>query len=294
MPASFLRAGANEIVVAASNSWGPGGFSSTADKLAFEVADGERISLAEGWRYAVGAIRDMPPRAPWDANAGIGVMHNKMIAPLGPIALKGAAWYQGESDVGVPGYADRLRELFAGWRRQFGTQAQMLVVQLPNFGELTDRPGNWGWAELREQQRQAVASDANAALVATLDVGEADDLHPPDKLPVGLRLAMAAQGQSMPMPLEVSKLGEAYVVFLDGIGGRLHAWSGAPLGVELCGETQETCRYAPAAATADRLIVQGDNLPMTRVRYAWSDAPIVNLTDGRALPIPGFELPIKR
>jgi sialate O-acetylesterase len=83
----------------------------------------------------------------------------------------------------------------------------------------------------------------------------------------------------MPTPTHVAKLGEGYAVFMEGTGGRLHTWSGNRiLGVELCGETQDSCRYAVAVAA--------------RVRYAWSDAPVVNLFDGRGLPIPGFELPI--
>ena len=294
IPPGYLRAGANEIVFAASNSYGPGGFQSAADKLAFTVAGGERIPLAEGWRYAIGAIREMPPRAPWDANAGIGVMHNKMIAPLGRFALKGAAWYQGESDVGIPGYADRLRELFAGWRQQFGPQARMLVVQLPNYETVAEKPVDAGWAEVREQERRAVAADGNAALIPTLDVGQRDNLHPPDKLQVGLRLAAAAQGKPMPMPLRAQGEGDAVAVTFAGVEGGLHSWSGAPLGVELCGETQESCRYAAARVDGDRLLIARDDQPATRVRYAWADAPVVNLFDGRPIPVPGFELEIGR
>jgi sialate O-acetylesterase len=236
----------------------------------------------------------MPPRAPWDANAGIGVMHNRMVAPIGPIAIKGAAWYQGESDVGIPGYADRLRELFAGWRGQFGAEARMLVVQLPNFGDVAERPVGAGWAELRELQRRAVASDANAALIPTLDVGERDDLHPPNKLPVGLRLAAAAQGEPMPMPLGAAREGDTIAVTFAGLDGGLHSWNGPPLGVELCAETQESCRYAQAAIAADRLVVRSDGQPATRVRYAWADAPVVNLFDGRPIPIPTFELAVEQ
>jgi sialate O-acetylesterase len=294
IPPGYLHAGANEIVFAASNSYGPGGFQSTADKLAFTVTGRERIPLAEGWRYAIGALRDMPPRAPWDANAGIGVMHNRMIAPLGHIALAGAAWYQGESDVGLPGYADRLRELLAGWRRQFGAPTKMLVVQLPNYGDLADKPVDAGWARVRDDERLAVAADMNAALIPTLDVGQHDNLHPPDKLPVGLRMAMAAEGKPMPMPVAASVDNGTVTVEFSGIEGGLHAWSGRPLGVELCGAAQDSCRYAAAAVSGDRLLIMGDGMPVTRVRYAWADAPVVNLTDGRPLPIPGFELPILR
>jgi sialate O-acetylesterase len=292
IPPSYLHAGANEIVFAASNSYGPGGFQSTADRLAFTVNGGERIPLGEGWRYAIGQLREMPPRAPWDANAGIGVMHNKMIAPLGRFAMKGAAWYQGESDVGVPGYADRLRELFAGWRGQFGSDMRMLVVQLPNYEMVAEKPVAAGWAEVREQERRAVDADSNAALIPTLDVGQRDNLHPPDKLQVGLRLSMAAQGKPMPMPLRAQSEGGTIAVTFAGVEGGLHAWSGAPLGVELCGETQESCRYAAARVDGDRLLIAGDGRPATRVRYAWADAPVVNLFDARPLPIPGFELAI--
>jgi sialate O-acetylesterase len=292
IPAGYLHAGATEIVFAASNSYGPGGFQSTPDKLAFTVTGGERIPLAEGWRYAIGQVREMPPRAPWDANAGIGVMHNKMIAPLGRFAMAGAAWYQGESDVGIPGYADRLRELFAGWRQQFGPQAKMLVVQLPNYETVAEKPVAAGWAEVREQERRAVAADGNAALIPTLDVGPRDNLHPPDKLQVGLRLAAAAQGKPMPMPVRAVRQGDAVRVGFTGLIGGLHAWSGPPLGVELCGETQESCRYAVARVDGDALVIAGDGKPAARVRYAWADAPVVNLFDARPIPVPGFELDI--
>jgi sialate O-acetylesterase len=293
IPPGYLRAGANEIVFAASNSWGSGGFASGADKLAFTVKGGERIPLGDGWRYSVGSIRAMPPRAPWDGIAGIGVMHNRMVAPLGRIALKGAAWYQGESDVGIPGYAERLSELFAGWRRQFGADKKMLVVQLPNFDTVAEKPVAAGWAEVREQQRRAIAADANGALIPTLDLGERTDLHPPNKLPVGLRLAAAAQEKPMPMPLRATLEGPAIAVTFSGIEGGLHSWSGPPLGLELCGGTQESCRYAAARIDGDRLLIATDGQPVTRVRYAWADAPVVNLFDARPVSIPTFELPVQ-
>src|SRR3546814_13739242 len=90
------------------SDWSSDVCSSDLDRLSFAVTGGETIPLATGWRYAIGGIRAMPPRAPWDANAGIGVMHNRMIAPIGPLALAGAARYQGESDVGIPGHPDLL------------------------------------------------------------------------------------------------------------------------------------------------------------------------------------------
>jgi sialate O-acetylesterase len=295
VPASYLKPGDNEVVVAVSNSWGAGGFTSTADKLAFTIAGGDRIPLGEGWLYSIGATDQAPPRAPWDANAGIGVMHNRMVAPLGRIGLRGAAWYQGESDVGIPGYGDRMRELFAGWRAQFGLQMRMLVVQLANYGPVAEQPGESGWAETREIQRRAVEADGNAALVSAIDIGERTDIHPANKTLLGDRLARAALGEAMPMPQWATREGDAVTVGFTGIEDGLHTWSGPhPLGVELCGATPGSCRFVLATVDGERLVIPTGGQPAARVRYAWADSPVVNLFDGRALPVPGFELEIAR
>ena len=105
---------------------------------------------------------------------------------------------------------------------------------------------------------------------------------------------MAAAGKPMPMPERAVAQGNAVRVRLTGLVGGLHAWSGPPLGVELCAEAQDTCRYATATIDGDDLVIAGDGLPATRVRYAWADAPVVNLFDARPLPVPGFELEIER
>ena len=66
-----------------------------------------------------------------------------------------------------------------------------------------------------------------------------------------------------------------------------------PLGVELCAATQESCRYAIAAVDGDGLTIPDDGKPATRIRYAWAESPVVNLYDGRELPLPTFEVPIE-
>ncbi|MFM9449597.1 sialate O-acetylesterase, partial [Streptomyces acidiscabies] len=77
-----------------------------------------------------------------------------MIAPLGHAAMKGLAWYQGESDVDTPGYADRLKALIAGWRTRFGAGLAVEVVQLANYGAVQLAPGASTWAALRDEQRR--------------------------------------------------------------------------------------------------------------------------------------------
>lgn len=294
VPAKHLKAGENVILIAANNMWDTGGFFAGPDRLAFTAANGTRLPLGADWQYATTTVTDVPPRAPWDANAGVGVMHNAMIAPLGPMKLAGVAWYQGESDAGQPAYDKKLETLFAGWRRQFGPQAKMLVVQLADWGERRSAPTESGWAQLRDEQRRAVVADANAALVTAIDIGEPTDIHPANKNDLGKRLAEAFNGRAMPMPERAQLSGGTVTVSFSGIEGALQVQGGpTALGVELCEAAPGTCRYALARAEGDRLLITiPDGMTPTRVRYAWADAPVVNLVDGGGMPLPGFGLDI--
>lgn len=293
VPGTFLHEGRNEIVFSANNSWGAGGMQSSADRLSFTPTGSSAIPLGEGWEYAATGVSEIPPRAPWDANAGIGVMHNRMIAPIGHFAMKGAAWYQGESDVGIPGYRDRLRELFAGWRRQFGEDMRMLVVQLANYGPTASQPVESGWASLREDERQAVLADKNAALVTAIDIGERTDIHPGNKIVLGQRLALAAQGIGLPMPERAVAGEQVIAVSFAGVEGALASWSSdRVIAVELCGEAQDSCRYATAIVASKTMLIIPDGKPATRIRYAWADSPVVNTYDARGVSLPGFEIPI--
>lgn len=294
VPAEYLREGENEVLIAASNNWDTGGFFAGPDRLFFETGNGATVQLGADWQYSVGAVTTMPPRAPWDAIEGMGVMHNAMIAPLGPMRLAGVAWYQGEADVGKPGYNIRLAQLFQGWRRQFGDQARMLVVQLANYGTRVDHPVESGWATLREEQRQGVLADGNAALVTAIDIGEPSDIHPANKNVLGRRLAMAAQGEGLPMPVAALTGGEVpegmLAVSFDGVEGSLRSYGGPALSFELCGPAEGSCRFVPGTVQDNAVFLPLDGQPVTRVRYAWSDAPTTNLFDARDVAVPGFEL----
>lgn len=291
VPPGFLRAGVNEIMVAVTNTYANGGFASTADKLAFKVEGGKTIPLADGWRYSIAPTTAEPPRSPWDANAGVGLMHNRMIAPLGHFAMDGAAWYQGESDIGTADYAVRMKALIAGWRARFGAGLKVAIVQLANYGSPASAPVNSGWGHMRDVQRRIVMEDPQAWLATAIDLGERTDIHPANKLLLGQRLAMGALGQKLPMPVAAKRMADGVRVTFSGIEGGLHSWSSAEaIGFELC-DAGGTCRFAPAMADGDAVVIKGDARAM-RVRYAWADSPVVNLFDGRSLPVPGFELPI--
>ena len=297
VPRQFLREGANEILIAANNMWDTGGFFGGPERLFFTPGNGDAaIPLGADWEYAISDVEGVPPRAPWDANAGAGVMHNAMIAPLGSMRLAAVAWYQGESDVGQPAYDRKLAALFEGWRAQFGEQTKMLVVQLADFGQRVSEPAESGWAKLRQEQLVAVQADDNADLVTAIDIGEPSDIHPANKNVLGLRLAQAFAGQAMPKPATAVREDDRVIVSFEDLDGDLTAYGGpTALGVELCGSTQDSCRFVYPRLDGQRLVI---DLPAgalaTRVRHAWSDAPIVNLYDAGGRPIPGFELEVEK
>lgn len=294
VPPRFLKSGVNEIMVAVTNTYGNGGFASAPERLFLTQAGGETLPLGEGWRYAIAPTRTYPPRAPWDANAGIGLMHNRMIAPLGHFAMDGAAWYQGESDVDTADYARRMKGLIAGWRARFGPELKVGIVQLANYGPASDKPVESGWAQTRDVQRQIVVDDPKAFLATAIDLGERTDIHPANKLLVAQRLAMGAQGKSLPMPIAAKAEGSTVRVSFSGIEGGLHAWSSdTAIGFELC-DAGGACRFAPGRVDGDAVVLATDGQLVTKVRYGWADSPVVNLFDGRAQAVPGFALDVGR
>lgn len=296
----ILKAGDNEILVLVRNNYGPGGFHGPSEQIKLRFAGGSEKPLLDGWQYArVAADVGTPPVAPWDGPIGVSTLYNGMIAPLGPIGLKGVAWYQGESDVGQPGYDRRLAAMMANWRRQFAApDLPFLIVGLAGWGTPRARPLESGWANLINEQRRTVMADRWSALVSAIDLGGWYELHPTNKQEVGKRLALAArlaaygqsQGKVGPHPLAATRGAPGITVRFTK---PLQALSGAtPIGFELCGPVVGSCRFRPATINGDAVEISDDGQPATRVRYAWADYPIVNLYDIDLLPAPPFELPI--
>ncbi|QNN65140.1 9-O-acetylesterase [Sphingomonas rhizophila] len=289
-----LRAGRNNIVVYARDLWGPGGFKGPAEVLELTLADGSRKPLGTGWRYTRMAENDGPPVPPWGNSSGVSTIYNAMVAPLGPIRLTGVAWYQGEADVGQAGYDRRLSAMMANWRTQFGDpKLPFLIVGLAAWGKPSATPTDSGWAATIDEQRRAVVADRRSALVSAIDLGEWNDIHPANKTDLGHRLAWAANtliaggksGKVGPLPLRAVRQGGDVVVTFSK---PLQALSSSrPIGFELCAAT---CRYAEASIEGATVRLSGTG---TSVRYAWADAPVVNLYDLDLLPAPVFQIPVQ-
>jgi sialate O-acetylesterase len=299
IPVGALHAGANVVVVNDFNTWADGGMLGPGETRAIQFADGSRVPLDGHWLYrAVTEFRDQPPRAPWDAIAGVGTIQNGMVAPIGAYGLKGAAWYQGESDSGSQlRYAPKLKALISQWRSDFGRDLPVAVIQLPNFGPSTTPPVESDWAGLREAQRRAAEGDPRAALVVTIDLGDPANLHPTNKRPVGDRLARAmehiAYGNprtpSGPTPLSAKRAGTSILIAFGDVDGRLAAGPVGPF--ELCGDRPGSCQVVAAKVDGGTVVLPAA-AAATRVRYCWADSPTCTLHD-TTLPASPFELAIQ-
>ena len=299
-PAGTWKVGRNIVALRVLGGANGGGLTGAAPR-GLELADGTLVPFAGPWRYYQGRAltgEKIAP-APWDVPNSLATLYNGMIAPFAGYGLKLAAWYQGESNAGEAStYRELMTLLMADWRRTFAAPAlPFFVVQLTSYGKPSTAPVQSGWAELREVQAQAVAQDAHAGLAVTLDVGDRFDIHPTQKTVVGERLARLARviayGQpglrSGPEVAGVSRSGSDLVVRYRNVTGGLHTYSaGQAIGFEAC--AGDACRYVPAEARGDTVVLAGANAAgVTKVRYAWSDAPFTNLFDGADLPAAPFE-----
>ena len=307
VPVRSLQAGDNLVVVNVFDMWGSGGLHGPAGQRALRFADGSSVPL-EAWEYQLPPKElSSMPRAPWEPNAGISILYNGMIAPLGKFGLRGVAWYQGEANTGLGDakrYQAQLAALFTDWRRQFEVPLPFLVVQLANWNELATAPVNSGWAKLRDAQRRAVTEDGNAGLAVTIDIGDRDDIHPANKQDVGKRLARAARhvvfGEKISawgaQPMSVRRTTAGVEVTLGAFDGRLVVIGARdPATFELCGASQASCHFVRAQLGDGGLVQLEDSQPekATRVRFCWADAPLCNLFDTAGLPVGPFELEIK-
>jgi sialate O-acetylesterase len=232
-------------------------------------------------------------------------LYNGMIGNIIPYAIKGAIWYQGESNAGR---AWQYRRLFAtmieNWRHDWNRDFTFLEVQLAPYDmsrkrsleEITAAPGDSAWAELREAQYLATENLKKVGMAVITDVGDKDDIHPTKKQPVGARLALLARKIAYGEKIVADgpefdeakfKDGKAILSF-DHVGGGLEARGGKLTGFAIAGEDKKFV-WADAKIEGDKVIVSSPNVPKpAAVRYGWSDFPVVNLFNKDGLPATPF------
>jgi sialate O-acetylesterase len=304
VPKGVLKPGRNVIAVRVLDDDNGGGLVSPASQRVLLAADGARIPLPTRWKYQIGShVSATQPATPWEPPTGLVTLYNGMIAPLQGYKFKLVAWYQGEANAGAAQeYRSLLPLLFADWRQALGQPAlPFLVTQLTSFGSVATRPGYSAWAELREAQTAAVRNDPHAGLAVTFDYGDRSDIHPAQKRIVGERLARAARvvayGEKItpggPQAVSAARSGADIVIrFADTNGGLRTYSSDMAIGFEVC--EQAACRYAQATVDGDTVLLKGAATAGARkVRYAWADAPFVNLFSADDIPANAFEMELQ-
>ncbi|HEU0252001.1 MAG TPA: sialate O-acetylesterase, partial [Pyrinomonadaceae bacterium] len=306
VPGSLVHSGRNVIAVRVFDSAGEGGFNRGGAMSIGRAGAGEaqEISLRGTWDYKVELALE-PKHPDWGTRPeAVGesnqnnpsVLYNAMIAPLVSFALRGAIWYQGESNAGR---AYQYRTLFPimirNWRSAWGRDFPFYFVQLANWHASKAQPDESDWAELREAQTMTLREPATGMAV-TIDIGDEIDIHPRNKLDVGRRLAAwALAGTYGENVVPSGPLFDRYTIEGDKVRIRfkyssgLKTIDGGPLkGFAIAGEDRRFV-WADAHIQGDTVIVSSPMVPKpAAVRYGWADNPIANLYNKAGLPASPF------
>jgi sialate O-acetylesterase len=321
IPAGEVKQGKNVLAIRIYEPVGPAKFFAEPKAGAISLS-GEWLAKAE---YDFPALdpqkpAPQPPANPPAPQNVASYLFNGMIHPILPYAIKGAIWYQGESNASRAfQYRSAFPLMITDWRKQWNQgNFPFYFCQLANFMAKKPEPGDSGWAELREAQSMTLGLPKTGQAVL-IDIGESADIHPRNKKDVGERLALIAlandYGKSIPYSGPVYESvkaanGKAILTFKHADGGlvakplpetsvvKSQTSETAPLlrnspaspleGFAICGEDKKWF-WADAKIDGDTVVVSSDKVPVpVAVRYAWADNPTCNLFNGAGLPASPF------
>ncbi len=296
-----LKPGTNVITVRVFKIQPDGGFKSDPGQLKLILGDRTEIPLAGGWKAKLSVDARPPHPLPlsfenWPTMPA--VLYNGMIAPLAPLALSGALWYQGEANVGrAAQYRALLPAMIADWRGTFGQgDFPFYIVSLAAYLPHRDTPGDDAWAELREAQAFAARTVPNCGLAVAIDVGAANDIHPVDKKEVGERLAACALAGHYDRPVPCSgptfvraeEIPGALKLHFTNVNGGLVV-KGETLGEFSVAGEDGRWHWADACIAGDAVIVSAAEVPHPKAaRYAWQANPIATLFNAAGFPAVPF------
>lgn len=293
-------------------------------KAAYQKAQADFQLRLKEWRAkvqeATNAGKALPagtePRAPLGPDGGPGApanLFNAMVSPLVPYAIKGVIWYQGEGNANNFDEAAEYRTLFPAmirdWRQQWHQgDFPFLFVQLPNMNHRVAVPSEGRWPWVRDAQLRTLELP-KTGMAVTIDVGDADNLHPTDKLYVGKRLALAARhvayGQDLvysgplydSMKVEGGKIRISFTQLGKGLtigvppantNGFVASPASELKGFALAGSDQKFV-WAQAVINGDTVVVSSDKVAdPVAVRYDWQQNPPGNLYNREGLPASPF------
>jgi len=300
VPANVIKAGENVVVVRLSDPQGNGGFMGNANDFSLYNDNGWNANLSGTWICKLGYNKinvKTKLLKPEDPNRPT-VLYNAMINPIVGFAIKGAIWYQGESNSGM---AYQYRELFpkmiTDWRKKWNQgDFPFIFVQLANYNPRNAEPVEDAWAELREAQLMTLKLP-NTGMAVTIDIGDGGNIHPANKQDVGKRLALAARKvaykEDIPYcgPIYKSLKINGNAITLDFncvFNGLSTSDSKKVTGFAIAGDDKKFY-WADAKILGDKIRLSSPKVPKPKaVRYAWSGNPECNLINSAGLPASPF------
>jgi sialate O-acetylesterase len=271
-------------------------------KAEFDAKQPERRdAAAKAKAEGKAAPRRVPsPDEQMRGNARPGNIYNGVLKPTIGYGIRGAIWYQGESNAGrAYQYRDLFPLMIKSWRDEWGQgDFPFYWVQLADFLAEKPEPAPSSWAELREAQTMTMSRLPNTGEAVIIDIGEGRDIHPRNKLTVGLRLARWALARDYgvhvayqsPTYKSMEKHGNKVVLTFDHVGSGLHSFDvDEARGFAVAGSDQRFS-WAKARVTGPKTVeVWSDKVAgPVAVRYAWADNPVCNLYGSEGLPVTPF------
>ncbi len=315
IPGELVKAGDNVIAVRIWDQAGEGGFTGQKADMFLTAVDATLaetpIPLAGEWFWRIEIARPQKPGAPPgenDPNAP-SVLYNGMLYPLRHYTIKGALWYQGESNAGNPSaYRRQMPAMIENWRKLFNIEDMpFLAVQLAPFMAITNEPTDTNWAALREAQSHTAAMDKNVGVAVITDAGDEKDIHPAKKHLAGERLALLARkiayGEKIVAESPVLEKmdirdGKAILTFRNtGEGLEWHPTDSAGhpvpegklVGFAIAGPEGKFVWGDAVITGKNEVTVSAATVPNPSVvRFGWADYPVVNLYSKSGLPASPF------
>lgn len=259
----------------------------------------ERVKEAK----RTGQTPPQAPRAPANPLTGNhrpSNIYNGVLKPTIGYGIRGAIWYQGESNAGrAYQYRDLFPLMIKSWRDEWAQgDFPFYWVQLADFKAERSEPVDSDWAELREAQTLTMSKLPNTGEAVIIDLGEAQDIHPRNKQDVAKRLARwaLARDYGLAVPYQSPRLksqetqGNKIVVTCDHVGSGLKAFDVAEVrGFAIAGSDKKFVWAKAKLLGNDQIEVWSDAVPNpVAVRYAWADNPVCNVYSRDGLPLTPF------
>ena len=252
------------------------------------------------WEKNKKGNRPRPPRDQLTGNHRPANIYNGVLHPTIGYTIRGAIWYQGESNSSrAYQYRDLFPLMIKNWRDEWKQgDFPFYWVQLADFQAEVDTPGDSSWAELREAQTMTMSKLPNTGEAVIIELGEASDIHPRNKQDVAKRLARWAlandYGYDIPFrsPTYQSmtiKDGKATLKFAH-VGGKLDTFDvREPIGFAIAGEDRKFVNAKAKITGKDTIEVWSEEVKApVAVRYAWANNPICNVQSSEGLQMTPF------